>query len=143
MKYKIKNRKIILGIIAFLAVYLLLGAYFNFTKPKNIEIQKEESINQIQTTLNVLDKTYDISIEAGTSVYQAMQKLQNNNSENFSFHGQEYQSLGFFVDKINGIKNSPDKYWIYYINNQKASVGVSKYILKSGDIITWKQEANF
>ena len=48
--------------------------------------------------------------------------------------------MGSFVTGINNNKGSPGKYWIYYVNDKKASVGVSNYILKEGDIINWKQE---
>lgn len=58
----------------------------------------------------------------------------------FSFKGKEYSSLGYFVEEINRNKGTPGKYWIYYVNGKEASVGISKYILKNGDIIKWSQE---
>ena len=48
--------------------------------------------------------------------------------------------MGSFITEINGIKGLPGKYWIYYVNDKLASVGVSKYVLKEGDIINWKNE---
>jgi hypothetical protein len=53
---------------------------------------------------------------------------------------QRDSGLGNFIDEINGIKGTKGRYWIYYINNKKASVGVSKYFVKNGDIIKWSQE---
>jgi hypothetical protein len=69
-----------------------------------------------------------------------MNNLQNNKENNFSFETKEYPSLGIFVEGINGINETPGKYWIYYVNGKEASIGISKYILKSGDVIFWKQE---
>ena len=95
---------------------------------------------QIEATLNVLDKTYKTNVKEGATVYDSMNNIQSVKENNFSFSGKEYSGLGYFVDEINGIKGIPGKYWIYYINNKEASVSISKYILKSGDIISWKQE---
>jgi len=137
-----KNKKFILGVIALLAVAVLLSAYFNFTKPKNLEV-KEVSQNQIPVTLKVLDKTYVGQVKEGTSVYGAMQIFKENSSPSnpFTFVSKEYTGMGFFIEEINGIKGVPNKYWVYYINDQKSSVGASDYILKSGDVVSWKQEA--
>lgn len=99
-----------------------------------------ENVKNIQVTLNVLDKTYTVNIKDGATVYDAMNSIQDAKENNFSFKAKEYSSLGIFIEEINGIKGIPGKYWIYYVNNIEASVGVSKYVLKSGDIISWKQK---
>ena len=91
-------------------------------------------------TLDVLGSTYKVSIKDKDTAYDAMVGLQNNKNNNFSFRSKNYSSLGNFIYEINGIKGTPGRYWIYYINNKKATLGVSKYVLKSGDIISWKQE---
>jgi hypothetical protein len=94
----------------------------------------------IQVTLNVLDKTYKANIKEGATLYDAMSNIQSVKDNNFTFSGKEFPSLGFFVEEINGIKYGSGKYWLYYVNGKEASVGVSKYVLKEGDIISWKQE---
>lgn len=104
------------------------------TPPVVIEEKK------IKITLNVLDKTYKANVKEGATLYDAMSNIQSVKENNFSFSGKEYSGLGYFVDEINGIKGTSGKYWIYYVNGKEASVGVSKYILKSEDIISWKQE---
>jgi hypothetical protein len=89
------------------------------------------------------EKTYDLRLTTSTSLYNAMKTLQKNND--FTFNGVSYSSLGFFVNEINGTKNSAWRglYWIYYINGQSAMVGVSNYIVKQNDIIEWKYEKNY
>lgn len=135
---------------------MLLGGYFKISE-LNIEKHKEsikpevildkaEKIfdeNLIDFTLEVLGENYSGKIKEGESVYQAMQNLTLDSKKSFLFKIKEYPSLGIFVEEINGVKNSFNKYWIYYINGEEAQVGISNYILKSGDIITWKLEEGF
>ena len=97
----------------------------------------------IKVSLIVLDKTYSIEVLENSSVFDAMKTLEEENlkDSSFSFKYTEHLGLGAFISEINGVEGSPGKYWIYYINNIKASVGVSKYILQNSDIISWKQES--
>jgi hypothetical protein len=163
-----KNQKNII-IIIFLSAIVLASFFFDFYEnKKKVDIEvikqeifeeeivvKEEPINQIKEhtnnisdiskkeiniSLSVLDKNYIFVIEDGNTVYEAMKNLQNNKENNFSFEYKEYPSLGVFVEKINGVKGESGKYWIYYVNDKQAQVGVSKYVLKEGDIISWRQE---
>lgn len=100
---------------------------------------KKEQSDLIGVTLKVLDKVYLVNVEDGASVYDAMVKIKIENSD-FDFKYKEYSSLGIFIYEINGQNGTSGKYWIYYINNKEASVGVSNYILKDGDSILWVQE---
>ena len=59
---------------------------------------------------------------------------------NFSFKTKEYPGLGYFVEEINGVGGGQGKYWIYYVNGKEASVGIKDYVVKEGDIISWKHE---
>ena len=44
--------------------------------------------------------------------------------------------MGKLVEEINGLKNSGEKNWIYYINGKKANIGVSNYKINKGDIVS-------
>ena len=94
----------------------------------------------IDIQIKTPNKTYALRLTTSTLLYDAMRKLQKNSD--FTFNGVNYSSLGFFVNEINGIKNSAWRglYWIYYVNSQSAMVGVSNYIVKQNDIIEWKYE---
>lgn len=109
---------------------------------KNDGPKKIQNENNIKVTLSVLDKKYETEIKKGVSVFDAMKMIEEKSiaSNPFSFKYKEILGLGSFVTEINGTKGSPGKYWIYYVNNEKATVGVSGYILKDGDIIKWNQE---
>lgn len=154
-----RNRKNIIWVL--LLVVITFCFYLLFSNNKKVEIPVEietnselpvetqtksvfvkelplnENIKNVSTTLQVLDKSYSLKTEEGVSVYDVMKDASN---EGFSFEGKEYPSMGFFVEKINGIKNGEGGNWIYYVNGVEASIGISNYIIKDGDIITWKFE---
>ena len=103
-------------------------------------IAKNCEQNCFHIKIIVQDKTYNLQLKTGTTAYEAMDILQQNSD--FTFNGQNYASLGFFVNEINGVKNDAknNKYWIYYINGQSAKVGISNYKLINNDLIDWKYE---
>ena len=105
------------------------------TQPK---ISTDEIVKDIQVTLNVLDKKYQVDTKENSTVFEVMEKIEKENLFNFKY--KEHIGLGIFITEINGIKSGSGKYWIYYVNGKEASVGVSKNVLKDGDIISWKQE---
>jgi len=86
------------------------------------------------------EKKYEISVPENSTVYDLMDSLKQRGD--IGFKGQTSTGLGFFVEEINGKKNNANTntYWIYYINGKAAGVGISNYILKTGDIINWKYE---
>lgn len=47
-----------------------------------------------------------------------------------------------FITSINGVSQDASKgmYWLYYVNGEMGQVGASQYVVKDGDIITWKLE---
>ena len=63
-------------------------------------------------------------------------------TSDFQFKGREFPGLGFFVQELNGLAENPRQgtFWIYYINGEKAKVGISAYTVKADDIISWKYE---
>lgn len=101
--------------------------------------QEEKDSSQIKFTVLVNDNKYESNVLDGATAFEAMDKLSKDN-KNFSFKYTEHGGMGNFITEINGEKGTPGKYWIYYVNGDKPSVGASKYILKDGDIIKWSQE---
>ena len=96
--------------------------------------------NNLKVSLEVLDKVYKTEINEGSSVFDAMKEMKDATESLFDFKYKETPGLGNFVTEINGMKGTPGKYWIYYVNNKKATIGASQYVLKEGDIIRWNQE---
>ncbi len=92
----------------------------------------------IDFTLLVGRQNYLGTVKAGATVLDAMRALAS--SDNFRFTGKNYQSLGFFVESVNGKKNSNDVYWILYINGKQSDAGASQTTIHSGDAIEWRYE---
>lgn len=164
---KIKNKILItVSVVIFLGVILYLNIDV-FVKKKDFETnyyretntseisntkdfirqdlskvtEKKEIIKkEAQIDLYVLDKKYNLEFNEGESLYDAMYYLMEKESSDFYFSGKKNIALGFFVESINGLKNSNNKYWIYYVNTKEADIGISNYILKKSDIINWNLE---
>lgn len=49
-------------------------------------------------------------------------------------------SLGTFVTSINGVANSEDHFWIYYINGEMGTVGADQYQTLATDKIEWRYD---
>lgn len=46
--------------------------------------------------------------------------------------------FGTIVDSIDGMENTTELSWIYFINGESANVGADSYELKPGDVIEWR-----
>ncbi|NVO03960.1 MAG: DUF4430 domain-containing protein [Bacteroidetes bacterium] len=142
-----KNRKILIIII--LSGILITVFYQIVARPlsegqgdfKSIKKDIVQEKN-IQVSLSVQNKKYNTEIKEGSTVFEVMHKIKTESKppDIFDFKYKEYPSLGIFMDEINGLSGSLGKYWIYYVNGKEASVGVSKNIIKNGDIISWQQK---
>ena len=99
-----------------------------------------EIINPINTTIQINDQKYNLKLKENATAYDAMQQLATD--QKITATMKEYKGMGYFLEEINGIKNDNqnNKYWIYYINGQSAQMGISSYVLKNNDLITWKYE---
>ena len=142
-----KNIKILIWVITFFAlivIYSWIGVKPLSGKKEEVKIINKEIIetNTTKVYLKILDKKYETEIKEGLTVFEAMQKIQNENDKNnpLNFKYKEYNGLGIFINEINGLKGGGDGNWIYFVNEKEASVGVSNYKIKNGDIISWKYE---
>ena len=47
-----------------------------------------------------------------------------------------------FLSSINGNEHDMDaeRYWLFYVNDDMASVGAADYEIEEGDVIEWKLE---
>jgi hypothetical protein len=139
-----KQNNILVFLFILISFLICLFFFLNFLKIENKETingnNKSEISKENIATFAVQDKTYKVSINEGATVYDVMNILQNKKENNFSFVSKEYSGLGIFIDEINGVKGVSGKYWIYSVNGEKASISVSKYILKNGDNVLWEQK---
>lgn len=156
-----KNKNKILITIAFI---LFLGIFIFLYKNNSLFIEKKyytnnniiennvnlketkdnillkNDLNTVKTVLEINNKKYETEINENISVYELMKKMENENK--IFFKETTYTGMGKFIEEINGIKSDGEKYWIYYVNNKKANIGVSNYKINPGDIVSWRYEEN-
>lgn len=96
--------------------------------------------NQIAVTIIINNQTYPLNLPEKSTAYAAMVQLVADKKITVVF--KEFSGLGYFVDEVDGVKTDGQsgKYWIYYLNGKPAQIGISNYILKNNDLITWKYE---
>lgn len=98
--------------------------------------ERSEAGDVVPITISVASTTYPLSVNPDSTVYDAMLVLASTTP--FHFHAKPYPGMGYFVDEINGVKNSLKKYWILYMNGKPAVAGVSSVVVQSGDSIDWR-----
>jgi len=104
---------------------------------QNLRIQNKNQ-ETVNTVLEVNGISYYSEISSPTTVYDFMEKLQEEGK--ITFEGKTYPEMGIFIEEINGAKGTGDKYWIYYVNGKEADVGISNYKINTGDVVSWKYE---
>lgn len=140
------HKKLYTGIfiVIFFAViivsFLTLGKNFQVLKAQivNPEIEKIEDQKTESATILAGSIKTQLSFPPNTLFYDAL--VQAKNTGAISFGGKNYSGLGFFMTDIGSLHSGSGKNLLYYINGKGASVGVSFYTLKNGDIIEWKLE---
>lgn len=118
----------------------LTHAINNTTDTANDKTGEIKTTSTIFVKLQVNNKRLETSMPANSTAYELMIKLRDENQ--LSFTAREFGGIGYFIEKIEGIENDTKekKYWIYFVNGVKAKVGVSTYVLKTGDIVSWQYE---
>ena len=106
------------------------------TKIETVKSSASQKENTEKIILLLGEETVNFSVTPNTTFHNALLYLKNNGK--ISFSGKNYPGLGFFVTDIGSLHAGNGKNLLYYINGKEASVGVSSYTLKDGDIIEWK-----
>ncbi len=133
------NKKKIIIVISILAI-ILLGF---FTKRQSVSITEIKDIQNKQESIHIASIDIEGSIlggevKDGESVYDFMDRLRSEGR--ISFKEKNYSGIGKFIEEINGVRGENGKYWIYYVNGKKMSLGVSSVKIKTGDVVSWKYE---
>lgn len=105
-------------------------------KVKENENGTEKNFQSV--TILAGDATAYLQVSPNTIFYDAL--MQAKNSGMIMFSGKNYTGLGFFVTEIGTLRAGGGKNLLYYVNGKEATVGVSSYTLKDGDVIEWKLE---
>lgn len=102
--------------------------------PKISEPVVEKNTDTI--TLKINNTNINLPIQQGQTFYDILISAQKNGQINFT--GKDYSGMGFFISSIGGLHEGDGRYLVYLINDTEASVGISSYIPKVGDIVEWK-----
>jgi hypothetical protein len=55
--------------------------------------------------------------------------------QSFEIEYDEYAGMGKFITSVNGISSDEENYWIFFVNDESADVGVDNYIVQQNDLI--------
>ena len=145
-------RKFSILILVLIAIVVVTGtAIFTVGTNRTAELESRTFITEdrteqgiVRAVIDVQSLSYEVFTPEGSTAYDLMVAAASK-QDDFSFQGQNFPGIGFFVEEINGLAQDKKSgmYWIYYINGQTAQVGVSQYKLKNNDIITWKYEKEY
>lgn len=117
----------------------LKSSVFGVVTPKVNTVQNASISDQLvfsKARISIAGEDLEVKITEDMSVYDAMKILREEGK--ITFEGKNYPALGFFVTKINSLESGNGKNLMYDINGVEASVGISTYEIKEGDIIEWK-----
>jgi len=118
------------------------GGNFLKSETRLVKPAIEEQLTALKNTENITlilgEEIINLSFAPETFFYDAL--MEASNAGNLTFEGKNYPGLGFFITDIGPLHSGNGKYLLYYINGKEATVGVSAYKLKNGDIIEWKLE---
>ncbi|MFA6355025.1 MAG: DUF4430 domain-containing protein [Candidatus Paceibacterota bacterium] len=141
-----KKSKKILIIVVLIIIIVEIFSYLKYNPTKSTPNKVEEKTEpkailekNVKVSLVVQEKKYEGEFKDGITVFEVMRKIKEENKD-FDFKYGEFTGLGIFINEINGLKGGSEGYWIYYLNDKEANVGVSNYKIKEGDIISWKYE---
>ena len=131
------NKKLYIKILIFLCFFVFLTTTI-FLKYETEKIIAPVSVNKNTETVTILagETMAQLLVAPNTFFYNAL--VQAKNQGQIAFNGKNYPGLGFFVTDIGTLHTGNKKNLLYYINGKEATVGVSSYTLKDGDIIEWK-----
>ncbi len=146
-------------LIYILVVIICIFTFIGFIKEKSSSIkvdplhslsvetvvQSSKTKDQSTSTSDIFDGTIQLvagginvslPFMIGERLYDVLENAHNRGGLVFEAH--EYSGLGFFVTTIGTLREGYGRNLIYFINGQEASVGVSLYIPRDGDVITWE-----
>lgn len=123
----------------FFVIFLGIQNNIVFINPALKTINKAEAqVSNISVIVIVDNIIFNLSFNKGNSLYDALYEAREQGQ--ITFTGEQYYGLGFFVTDIGSLHKNKNKNLMYYINGEEAKVGISSYIPKDGDIISWKLE---
>ena len=126
---KKQNKKVILGVVAFLVVVVILGAVYYFTRPETSKGAKEVGITVVDAEG---EKTEYI---INTDAEYLQQAMDDAKEEGLTYSGTEGE-YGLMVDTVNGEKavfEEDGAYWGFTVNGEYCNYGIAEQPVADGD----------
>ena len=126
---KKQNKKVLLGVVAFLAVVVLMGAVYYFTRPGTSKGAKEVEITVVSKDGEKTEYQIDTDAEY---LQQAMDEAKE---EGLTYSGTEGE-FGLMVDTVNGEKavyEEDGAYWGFTVNGEYCNYGIAEQPVADGD----------
>lgn len=124
---KNKKTKIIMGLVAFVAVVAAFIAIYFIFREKPVEGSKEIVIKVVDN--NKETTTYELKTDA-KYLKEAMDE-----ADGLEYSGTEGQ-YGLMIDTVNGIRADytlDGAYWSFYVNDEYCNYGISEQPIEDGD----------
>jgi hypothetical protein len=124
-----------------LVLILIVAGFFAFSRSQNNQVENtnttasEQALQEKQAILTAGTVTTTLKFTEGKTLYDALVQAK---AEGLSIEFKEYPGMGYFVTQVGSLVPGKDKYLMYLVNGEEASVGISTYVLKDGDVITWE-----
>lgn len=126
---KKQNKKVILGVVAFLAVAVILGAVYFFTRPETSKGAKNVSI----TVVSEEGKKTEYKIDTDAEYLQ--EAMDDAKEEGLTYSGTEGE-YGLMVDTVNGEKavfEEGGAYWAFTVDGEFCNYGIAEQPVADGD----------
>ena len=79
---------------------------------------------------NGTEITKSIDVNKGTNALEAMKMLADVNYSTSAF--------GAFINSINGISNTADSYWLFWIDGTFAEKAIDAYAINKDTVVIWR-----
>lgn len=131
-----QNKKLLIGLaallIAFIVGFAAWHTYYSSHQPQSV------AHNQLATVHVAIDtgktKTSYPHVSANTA-YDALMTVSKVHAIPVV---KKVYSFGVFIESIDGLPNTKENAWIYYVNGVSGDSAAEKKTLKSGDVVEWR-----
>ena len=81
------------------------------------------------------------AMRQGDTVLSLMEVLERQNG--IVIEKRNFPGLGVFIEAIQGVHNTNDSYWQFWVNGEYSKVGAGQYKLNNDDKVLWKRTGEF
>lgn|SRR3990167_4260316 len=132
-------------IAAVAIVIVVIGGYFvinsnNSQTAKSPTTTNQEQVKAVEIKVTVdyagdakkEAETKSVDFQEGQTAWDYLKLAVGEENVEYKDYG---GNLGIFIQSINEVKPSGNKFWLFKVNGDGAKVGASSYIVKEGDKI--------